>query len=217
MKGLLITADMLRAYVEGRKTLTRRLDNLKEINQEPDSWNFREGAETLSKGWLFSHPQLGNLWIKPPYRVGEVVYLKEAFYVQPELWDEGHGPQPLHYLADAGLESYEDYILKSPLFMPAWAARHFQRIKDVRPERLQAITEEDIQAEGIDVPFEDWMSPWAQVPRYCQAHFKAKMNRFSTLWDSLYPKYPWSSSPWAWRIESERAERPEEAKCGLFG
>jgi hypothetical protein len=36
------------------------------------------------------------------------------------------------------------------MYMPTWAARTFRRIVQVRQEKLQAITEEDAQAEGVE-------------------------------------------------------------------
>lgn len=192
MKGLLVTPDLLLAYASGRKTVTRRLSGLKEINLEPDAVKYVgvNLADEFAFEIFLADGTSTLKYIKPPYRVGEMVYLKEAFYVQPDLWEEGHGPQPLHYKADAGRESYEDYILKSPLFMPAWAARHFQRITGVRPERLQEISPEDCYAEGTG-------TSWAPASN--------QLATYSKLWDSLYPKYPWASNPWCWVVASQKA------------
>ncbi len=38
MKGILFKPEMIQAIIEGRKTVTRRLDGLKEINKGPDTW-----------------------------------------------------------------------------------------------------------------------------------------------------------------------------------
>jgi hypothetical protein len=66
--------------------------------------------------------------------------------------------------------------------MPKEAARLFLEVKNVRVERLQAITEEDARAEGF---------AW---------------ERFASYWDTLYAKcgYSWENNPWVWVYEFMR-------------
>ncbi len=81
---------------------------------------------------------------------------------------------------------------RSPLFMPEWAARYFILIEDVRAERLQAITEEDVVAEGIvDIGAGDLRA------------------MFAVKWCFINPKHPWAGNWWVWRIAFKRVERPE--------
>lgn len=202
MKGILFRPDMIKAIVEGRKTQTRRLDGLKEINQEPDSWElsgFNKGGLPdfgVFHFWSINNKELPVVTAKPRYRVGEVVYIKEAWAVNPTYDDlkpsEIPSPAFVTYLNDR-----HNVVLvgrnRSPLFMPEWAARHFIQITGVRSERLNQITEEDAIAEGI-LPEE---SPFDAPPAM----------RYATLWDSLNPKVKWETNPFVWVYSFKKVER----------
>jgi len=77
------------------------------------------------------------------------------------------------------------------LFMPYEAARTLTRYTNVRVERLQEISVEDVQAEGCTG------SPFGEL---------ADKMLFPTLWDSLNAKrgYSWESNPYVWVVEFER-------------
>jgi len=80
MKGILFKPDMIQAIRDGRKTVTRRLAGLKEINQEPDRWHlvdFYQATGGNNKWWAwFSKDDEGGkpYTIMPRYQVGETVY-----------------------------------------------------------------------------------------------------------------------------------------------
>lgn len=88
--------------------------------------------------------------------------------------------------------------------MPKEAARIFLKVKDVRVERLQDITDEDAYREGAgdkDVIYQTG----------------ACVLEFARLWDSTIKKsdmekYGWNANPWVWVIEFEQCEKPEEWK-----
>lgn len=158
-KPILFSGPMVRAILEGRKTMTRRV------------------GERYGKWFPCDH-----LWVR------------EAFYVQPELWDAGHGPQPIHYAADVtDIATVGDYRLRPGMFMPRWAFRITLEVVSIRPERLQDITEGDARAEG----FRD-------------------VQDFRKLWNHLNaPRgYGWDTNPMVWRIEFKRlpAEKKEEGQ-----
>ena len=70
-------------------------------------------------------------------------------------------------------------------------------VVDVRVERLQDITEEDAEAEGVT------------AAPFCKAGRSAGLEHiesFELLWDSINgERAPWASNPWVWRVEFERA------------
>ncbi len=214
MKGILFKPDMRKAIVENRKTVTRRLDNLKEINQEPDRWELIEWKYTLTagfaKGFFFERDDGLQRVIKPRYQVGDVVYIKEAWtYItlaEKDPWKEraekdgsfrrmpNGDPVSVWYKA-SGVEIGTSW--STPLFMPAWAARTFLQITDVRTERLQEITEEDAEKEGFKP--EEYNNPDAYADFPCT-------NQFIETWNRINPKYSWSSNPWVWRYSFDLAE-----------
>jgi hypothetical protein len=88
----------------------------------------------------------------------------------------------------------------SPIGMPRWASRLTLEIAEVRVERLNAISEADAVAEGVDAV------TMADVPR--QAAW-SRRDDFRQLWDSTNGKKPgrsWADSPWVWAITFRRVE-----------
>lgn len=90
------------------------------------------------------------------------------------------------------------------MFLRECHARYFIQIVDVRPERLQDITEEDCIAEGI-------------VPHYHTVQLTHPKlvndagNQYAELWDSINGDSSWSSNPWVWRYKFKL--RGESIKC----
>ena len=72
-----------------------------------------------------------------------------------------------------------DEKMRSPMFLPERFARYFIRITDVRAERVQEISLDDIEREGFPPDYAPSKSDW-----------------YGRLWDSINPKYPWSSNCW---------------------
>ena len=106
------------------------------------------------------------------------------------------GDQEYLYAADFGGWAYSNESDLKPwrpsIFMPRAASRITLKVTGVRVERLQDISEEDAQAEGVDfLP----LAPAALTHR----------TSYSGLWDKINgKKHPWSSNPWVWCIEFRR-------------
>ena len=83
--------------------------------------------------------------------------------------------------------------------MPRKAARIFLKVKNIRVERLQAITEQDAVAEGFvstaKTAGDDYPGLFAR-------------EQFAEYWDKLHAKrgYRWDQNPWVWVIEFEKVE-----------
>jgi hypothetical protein len=77
---------------------------------------------------------------------------------------------------------------KSPIFMPYDAARIFLRITNVRFERVQEITPEEVKKEGLP---------------------ESDICRFAEYWDKLNSKrgYSWESNPWVYVVEFVRISK----------
>ena len=90
----------------------------------------------------------------------------------------------------------------SAMYMPHEAARTLCEITGVRVERLQDISEEDVDAEGFhgDFPhvvFPDLFPTTDAMDHEEWAHLSMQ-ECFGVLWDSINAKrgYPWSNNPW---------------------
>jgi len=170
MKGIILKPDLIKAIAGGRKTQTRRLDGLKEINQEPDTWELLGRDTSVLDGtmyFVFSRwsPNAKQVIAKPRYQVGEVVYVKEAFMIEQSegLYEPTDRPFkndyewglliPHYKLTDPDPELYDDEDRQvkwcSPLFMPEWAARRFIKFTGVGAERLRLpLSPKELELEG---------------------------------------------------------------------
>lgn len=171
-KPILFNTDMVRALLEGRKTVTRRV--VKE--QEPD-WEFvslendpymtridRNGEEYPSQEtglWATFEWEAEFTLVKSPYQPGDILYVRETFQI--DYLSNIPGSGRIRYKAD---DTYSDFtfaperydMMRQAQLKPGWrpnenmpreAARIFLRVTDVRVERLWAVEAEDVLAEGV--------------------------------------------------------------------
>lgn len=220
MKGILFKSDMIKAIVEGRKTVTRRVIKLPDFpekypeHKQSSEWNIRQGVNI----WIAENTKINyQEYIKPRYQVGGVVYIKEAWRVleangKPNDFAIVYPDGDLKWWRDnAGEMNYPiDEKRRSPLFMPARFARYFIKITDVRAERLQEITEEDAIAEGIEksswgfniAPYRSYIHKGVNAGRSLAAA------AYMDLWGTINkPPYDWNSNCWVWRYEFMRVNK----------
>jgi len=82
MKGILMTTDNIRATMEGRKTVTRRV-----IKPQPEHFHYAKDAQYPCKP--------DGRQIHPKYQAGDIVYIKEA-------WCEDYTGGKIYYKLDGG-------------------------------------------------------------------------------------------------------------------
>lgn len=201
MKPILFNTDMVRAILENRKTVTRRVVKMPAAvtSKTVDRVCVKDGAAHFSWSWSEA---FSGFDVKMPYRPGDILYVRET-------WQHGFGGTYL-YKASAGHDLFmtadgelvSDIPWRPSIHMPREAARIFLRVTDVQVERLQDVTEEDAIKEG------------------CTAHGgNLALDEFEVVWhNTLKPTdralYGWEANPWVWVIEFERISR-EEAEDGL--
>ena len=195
---ILFNTEMVIARKEDRKSQTRRLNGLKEINMNPDDWVFEGFSERA--GILYAWFQLKEypsriVKIKCPWgNVGSLLWIKETFCNANMKWDtcdklcfkaSVKGCRHANY--QKGWPSWTPSIL-----MPKSACRLWEEITNIRIELVQDITESDAESEGC-------------IHTGCHS---AKDN-FEDLWDSINFKrgYPLESNPWVWVVDFKRIEK----------
>ncbi len=179
-RPIIFSSEMVRAYLAGRKTQTRRI--VKGVALE---W-LQPGMFTPE---YVAHP--GN-HLCPYGNPGDVLWWRETWI---ELIDEGLGHNVIAYKADGpNLKTNYEMNLKwrPSIFMPHWASRIQTPIMSVRVERLQDISEDDCWHEGIRLG-STVLGTLGYRDLYCD------------LWNKLNAKrgYSWESNPWVWVIEFE--------------
>ena len=220
---------LVQGIKEGRKLQTRREDGLKEANKYPEdilSIIQNNKGEWFAK-FLVSDGDTEAEFIKCPYQVGNVIWIRETFIFGQEMDSDGYFKKDENgnyidkfwYKADGDFDWYngdsdfpaERVPWKPSIHMPKEAARLFLKITGVRAERLQDISEEDAKKEGIRSFTKDgnlhkyWYNEagiWQDMPRTAKEAFKA-------LWVSLYGLESWNLNPWLWVVDFELIAKPE--------
>lgn len=88
------------------------------------------------------------------------------------------------------------------IHMPRWASRILLEITDVRVERLNAISQEDAQAEGMELT--GWRPTYSDPDS--GGEVMTPYDNFAELWSSIYGDESWKANPWVWVISFERVE-----------
>lgn len=226
-KPILFNTEMVRAILDGRKTVTRRLVKPRSKNACGFYVTFRKSDNAFMGVYDYdeNERQFDNSQT-PPACVGDILYVRETWNicnmdiegnavtfiyradkseeqsartvkVSDELWDKWE-----HTMSESNPE------WRPSIHMPKEAARIFLKVKDVRVERVQEITEEQAEKEGCLAGSCEYKGAvWGQED---VDEWTAK-EAFADIWNSTIKKadleqYGWDASPWVWVIEFERVE-----------
>lgn len=218
---ILFNTEMVRAILDGRKTVTRRV-----IKPQPEPEQIYKigyciaGDKRNIGKYGFGTNEYGSriLFVKPPCKYGDILYVREAFC--PNYFDEGlagyrgdglRGNRTA-YKADYHRETIGDVVpepkWRPSIHMPKEAARIWLKVTDVRVERLQEINDKEAKKEGV---------PLEKEITYIGEGFQT--NDFAELWDytikkSDFDRYGWDANPWVWVIDFERCEKPNNYYLG---
>ena len=204
-RPIVFSDEMVRAILEGRKTMTRRVVKSEFLPSSVTEWKFDP-----ARGWVgigdvgMCNGARGEIHLMEcPYGVpGDRLWVKETFRSHPE--DEAMGEhRPVEYAATpcVGCDGFDGIRWTPALFMPRWASRITLEIVSVRVERVQDISDADCEAEGVRC--NRTIGGWD-----CDGFAFAK-DAFKNLWDTIYAKnteYKWDANPWVWVIEFKVAD-----------
>lgn len=214
IKPILFNTEMVRAILDGRKSCTRRI-----VNPQPQGrlcYTFAGGdcgtwgypSKTAYENWGdeyklpedITDEELKRRW-NPPYHTDDILYVRETWRkgLERYIYRADYSDTEKFYRGGKEIEMK----WHPSIHMPKEAARIFLRVTNVRVERLQEITSEQICKEGVEV--EDPYVLNGEEKRYA----------FSNLWNSTIKesdldRYGWNANPWVWVIEFERCEREVE-------
>lgn len=222
IKPILFNTEMVRAILDGQKTCTRRVVKTRRkdacgfyVTKRPDG-SFTGVYEYDEDERMFENQLI-------QYKPGDILYVRETWtkecgkyyyradydsdYLDPcETLSGGYPASCRNYPGCEGCTATSWRIRWHPsIHMPKDAARIWLKVTDVRVERLQDITSEQIYREGTEV--EEPFVLNGEEKRYA----------FSVLWNSTIKKsdrdrYGWQANPYVWKIEFERCKKPKEAK-----
>lgn len=194
VRPILFSAPMIRALLEGRKTQTRRM-----IKPQPEPFMTSEGMCEVAAEWNDNDPM-------PRVRLGRVITVQRLPYGKPghllwvrETWADA-SPHGIRYAATDDI--HELRKKRSPIFMPRAASRLTLEITDVRIQRLQDISEADVDAEGIDYasrPFGDWsLIPGIWKIDWKPGDIPPPRIKYAHLWNTINTAKGarWADNPW---------------------
>ena len=171
LKPILFSTPMVQAILKGAKTQTRRIIKSDEI------------SESINLA-------------RCKYKIGDILWVRETWQhtkcLNINFEDENYG---YVYKADEQpWEDYEHWTWKPSIFMPKEACRIFLKIKSIRVERLNEITEADALAEGVERWIEERMK---SKPTHYKVYFQNckpedlcsytsdPIDSYETLWQKI--------------------------------
>lgn len=253
---ILFNTDMVRAILRefSPKTATRRAIK----GYIPNNAMFGYTAFT-PKGYISCRGTFadgyGEKFFKLPCQKEDTLYVRETWGVMRakrfdacvDIAFKGGGENKRIFFPNGGTDNanrveYDEFIKKwdkastlswkPSIHMPKEAARIWLKVKDVRVERLQEITDEQAEKEGIRGYSKDgklykyavtdnwWIdyhskhrglftgSWWQDMPRTAKEAFFYLWN--STIKKSDLDRYGWDANPYVFVIEFEQCEKPVE-------
>lgn len=217
MKPILFNTEMVRAILDGRKTVTRRI-----VKPQPvlngGFW------ELGGAGWSDTITSLTpipchSLYNRMPYKPDDIMYVRETWSTDiSDMCYAQTGICPYESCDTANGRCFRDvYIYKASddvpeygikwrpsIHMPKEAARIFLRVTNVRIEQLREIKERGPESAHEEGFLSDVMAPGG----------KSASRKFADLWDSTVKpsdrdRYGFDANPWVWVIEFERCAKSE--------
>ncbi|MES4685384.1 hypothetical protein ACSLV1_31915 [Pseudomonas aeruginosa] len=219
-RPILFNDQMVRAILEGRKTVTRRV-------MKPQPTPSKDGGHhwpcKVHQSMLHVERELQNgegCWCGlaeaacPFGQPGERLWVREAWTIDllaAYSTEKGYDSEyELRYRTDdASREIHvapgepDPYLAlydsqrgdwRPSIHMPRWASRILLEITAVRIERLQDISDDQAIAEGIDT------HPTGFYGNGCITAGGA----FLELWESINGDGKWAANPWVWVVEFKR-------------
>lgn len=193
IKPILFNTEMVRAILDGRKTCTRRIIKAEKVDNVLNSPARKSNSDIPDAQFI-------KCLVDMKYEPGDILYVRETWMDYAGL---------TMYKADCDIYRLDSLNLagfgwKPSIHMPKEAARIWLKVTDVRVERLQEITGQDVLKEGLN----SHVHPQA-------SYFDGNQREmFEKLWNgtvkkSVIDRYGWDANPWVWVIEFERCEKPE--------
>lgn len=214
-RPIIFSAPMVRAILEGTKTQTRRIVKL-QPRSRADIGHYGAGMPFIR------NPDVTGKNLGCPYgQPGDRLWVRET-WAETDRYD---GTPVVAYRAGGciavGCDGFsrdgtrgKDVLLsnlawketpyvdrwRSPIHMPRWASRITLEVTGVRFERLQAITEADARAEGVEGVDPD--GPVGYIPS--SDHMGRCRYQYANLWESINGSGTWDANPWVWVVEFRR-------------
>lgn len=186
-KPIIFSGPMVRAILEGRKSQTRRIIKPRKRPSlfAPGEWSDKYILDPGNAEWRardISYIPGDRLWVRESYAHGWPIATGEVLPPSPR-----EGQRAITYRESGNVPFGGTGKWRSPIHMPRWASRITLEVTEVRVQRLQAISEADAEAEGVQPRFADgWPS-------------REHIGGFYSIWASIHGLHgpgSWEANPW---------------------
>lgn len=214
-RPILFSAPMVRAILDGSKTQTRRVAKEFSGRSELDAILKRFPNQN---GCPYGKPG-DRLWVRESWwQAGEwqstypeddvgawfgsqrVVYSADGV---PPNEPNKHYPKGLRNGAYSAADPHRIWRHRPSIHMPRWASRILLEVVAIRVERLQDISEEQAEAEGVHRAMRMWFATDDGGPS-----FTWPQHAFEHLWRKINGAESWEANPWVWAVDFKRITPP---------
>ena len=212
-RPVIFNSEMVRAILSGRKTQTRRAISDRHLHLIDVASQVGE-CYPLESGIDHANSQIYYREHCPFGQVGDRLWVRETFMDLTGTGIEATTGkfEGFAYRADTPAGSYGDEVRKEyglkwtpSLHMPRKACRILLEITAVRVERLNDISVDDAEAEGINMEaLYDSQDCYDCIAGHNMTGRPTVTGAFKYLWESIYGVDSWSANPWVWVIEFRR-------------
>lgn len=211
-KPILFNTEMVRAILDGRKTVTRRVikNNISDIKQFGNQIEFKQ---EYSDGTIAKTRMSKNAFADTyaPYHEGDFLYVRETWAKIPGASSKG-GFVYKYRASEEGdyWNKVKGFKWNPSIHMPKEAARIYLIVTSVQIRRLKDMTIEDVHKEGIDI-HTDAVTDGETL----KSHHDFSFEKFEALWDETISKknlktYGFNANPYVWVIEFKKTENTDK-------
>lgn len=195
---ILFSTDMVRALLNGRKTMTRRIVKARNESGLFQVGKTKDTGEVVSI-WAINEDEEWQHDMSCPYgKVGDVLWVREKWFAV-EREKQGIGNQFLIFETEWDESGIIESAPLRPLrkkyafgghpsiHMPKEFCRIWLEITGIKVERGQDISEEDCYSEGVTnkkFPFKEW----------------------ERLWTKINGAESWQQNQWVWAISFKKID-----------
>ena len=174
-RPILMSGEMVRGILDGRKTQTRR------VVQPQPAERFTEPQ--IGPGWICTWWRVDddlNDWhdVRLPFQPGDLLYVRETWRIT-NAYDVLSPKESVHFVGEdcEGFIQYQADGIKPDhmghwgkwrrsFHMPKAFSRIWLEVTAVRAERVQDITTEDVWSEGVQIPSTEDGKPLVRFARH---------------------------------------------------
>ncbi len=209
-RPILFKPEMVRAYLAGLKTQTRRIMNPQPVEFDADDWGLHDSQDGdwwsvgnfVENGWCPYGIPGDRLWVRESWRLGDsnpngLTVSRYAIEDHQRHW---RVPSPAELAALSPTAKSGKGV--PSIHMPRWASRIDFPITGIRTERVQDISHHDAIQEGL--------IEWTDPPRVTTLHYGLTRAdcwetdprlAYKRLWIDINGQKSWDENPWIWVVE----------------